>query len=84
VVTSSKWVQNAAYIRLKNLQVGYTLPQKWTAKAKIQRARIFFSGQDIWEHSKMWYKYFDAESPNYAAYNYPFFRSYAAGLNITF
>ncbi|MDO6429343.1 TonB-dependent receptor [Flavitalea sp. BT771] len=84
VLTSTKWVQNAAYIRLKNLQVGYTLPQRWTSKAKIQKARIFFSGQDIWEHSKMWYKYFDAESPNNAAYNYPFFRSYAAGLNITF
>ena len=84
VLTSTKWVQNAAYIRLKNLQVGYTLPQRWTTKAKIQKARIFFSGQDIWEHSKMWYKYFDAESPNNAAYNYPFFRSYAAGLNITF
>ena len=84
VLTSTKWVQNAAYIRLKNLQVGYTLPQQWTNKAKIQKARIFFSGQDIWEHSKMWYKYFDAESPNNAAYNYPFFRSYAAGVNITF
>jgi TonB-linked SusC/RagA family outer membrane protein len=84
VATSSKWVQNAAYIRLKNLQVGYTLPQKWTTRVKIQKARIFFSGQDIWEHSKMWYKYFDAESPNNAAYNYPFFRSYAAGVNITF
>jgi len=84
VNTSTKWVQNAAYIRLKNLQVGYTLPQQWTAKVKIQKARIFFSGQDIWEHSKMWYKYFDPESPNNAAYNYPFFRSYAAGCNITF
>lgn len=83
VNTSTKWVQNAAYIRLKNLQVGYTLPQRWTAKVKIQKARIYFSGQDIWEHSKMWYKYFDPESPNNAAYNYPFFRSYAAGLNIT-
>ena len=84
VLTSTKWVQNAAYIRLKNLQVGYTLPQRWTAKAKIQKARIFFSGQDIWEHSKMWYKYFDAESPDNAAYNYPFFRSYAAGVNVSF
>ncbi|MFT3705182.1 MAG: TonB-dependent receptor [Agriterribacter sp.] len=82
--TSSKWVQDAAYIRLKNLQVGYTLPQPWTSRVKIQRARIFFSGQDLWESSKMWYKQFDPENPNNAAYNYPFFRSYAIGLNVTF
>ncbi|MBL7696934.1 MAG: TonB-dependent receptor [Chitinophagaceae bacterium] len=83
-LTSTKWVQNAAYIRLKNIQIGYTIPARITRTVKIQKARIFFSGQDIWEKSKMWYEYFDAENPNNAAYNYPFFRSYAAGLNVTF
>jgi len=83
-LTSSKWIQNASYIRLKNLQIGYSLPGSVIRRLKIEKARIFFSGQDIWEHSKMWYKYFDAESPNNAAYNYPFFRSYAIGLNLTF
>ncbi|MBL7736199.1 MAG: SusC/RagA family TonB-linked outer membrane protein, partial [Chitinophagaceae bacterium] len=83
-VASTKWIQNAAYIRLKNLQIGYTLPQRMTKIVKIQKARVYFTGQDIWEKTKMWYKYFDAENPNNAAYNYPFFRSYAIGLNVTF
>lgn len=83
-VVSSHWVQNAAYIRLKNLQVGYTLPASFTAKAKIQSARIFFSGQDIWTSTRMWYKYYDPENPNNASFNYPLFRSYAVGLNVTF
>ncbi len=83
-VVSSHWVQNAAYIRLKNLQVGYTLPQQVLSKVKIKAARIFFTGQDIWEKNKMWYKYYDAENPNNADFNYPLFRSYAVGLNVTF
>lgn len=81
---SSHWIQNATYLSLKNLQVGYTLPRRITQKAKIEKVRIFFTGQDIWRTTGMWYKAFDAENPNNNAWNYPFFRSYAAGLNVTF
>lgn len=81
---NSAFVQNAAYIRLKNLQVGYTIPASIINKAKIQTIRIFFTGQDMWTKTKMWYKYFDPESPNNVAYNYPLFASYAAGINVTF
>lgn len=83
-LTSSWWVQNAAYLRLKNLQVGYTLPARWTNKAAISSARIYFSGQDLWEISKMWLKYYDPEVPTNGSTSYPFFRSFAMGLNITF
>jgi len=83
-VVSSHWVQNASYIRLKNLQLGYTLPKSLTDKVKLQAVRIFFTGQDLWEKNGMWYKYYDAENPNNASFNYPFFRSYAFGLNVTF
>ncbi len=76
---SSHWVQNASYLSLKNLQVGYTVPQKL-----FQKMRVFFSAQDIWRITGMWYKSFDAENPNNNAWNYPFFRSYAAGLNVNF
>lgn len=82
--TSSHWVQDAGYIRLKNLQVGYTFPARWTSKIMISKARVFFTGQDLWEHSKMWFKYYDPENPNSTSFNYPFFRSYAVGLNVTF
>ncbi len=81
---SSHWVQNAAYLRFKNLQVGYTLPVGYTSKLGIERIRIFATGEDIWETSKMWLKYFNPENPNNASFNYPFFRSYAAGINVLF
>ncbi len=78
---SDKWVQNAAYIRLKNVQLGYTVPIK---KTVIEKLRIYVSGQDLWEHSNM-LSVFDPEVGNNASANYyPFFRTWAVGLNVTF
>lgn len=83
-LVSSHWVQNCAYIRLKNLQVGYTLPQSLTKRAAISKARIYFSGQDIWEKTKMWYEYYDPENPNNTTFIYPLFRTFTMGLTLTF
>lgn len=81
---NSAFVQNGAYVRLKNIQVGYTIPQNLTQSVKIQRVRVFVSGQDVWTSTKAWYKYFDPESPNNVSYSYPFFATWAFGLNVTF
>ncbi len=81
---NSTFVQNGSYIRLKNLQVGYTVPDQLLSRIKIQKLRVFFTGQDILTFTKMWYKYFDPESPNNASYTYPYFSSYSFGLNVTF
>ncbi len=83
-VTSDFWVQNASYLRLKNLQIGYTLPTSVTNKIGINKLRVFFTGQDLWETTGMWLNYYDPEQPNGANFGYPFFRSYAMGLNVTF
>ncbi len=80
---NSAFVQDGAYVRLKNLQLGYTIPKNLTDKVKIEKVRVFFSGQDLFTASKMWYKYFDPESPNNVSYAYPYFSTYAFGLNIT-
>lgn len=82
--TSSHWVMNGAYLRLKNLQLGYTLPERLSNKLKIKKFRIFFSGQDLWEISKMWLKVYDPEVPNLATFQYPYFRTYALGINVNF
>lgn len=80
---SSWWIQNASYIRLKNLQFGYTLPSRITKKVHMNALRVYFSGQDLWEKSGMWLNFYDPEEPNNSTLNYPFFRSFAFGLNIT-
>lgn len=81
---STHWLANSAYIRLKNLQVGYTLPSSWTRKLKLEKVRVYFTGQDLWESTKMWYPYYDPESPYSADYIYPFYRTYSVGLNVNF
>ena len=44
---NDRYLQNLGYCRLKNLTVGYTLPEKWTKKAKIESVRIYFSGENL-------------------------------------
>lgn len=82
--TSSKWVVNGAYARLKNVQLGYTLPERISQKAAMSRVRFFVSGEDLWETTKAWHPYYDPETPNGQAFGYPFFRTVSFGLNVTF
>jgi hypothetical protein len=80
---SDYWIQDAAYIRLKNIEIGYTIPPSLSQKAAISKARLFISGQDLWETTKT-FSYIDPESPNNIGYIYPFYRSVSFGLNVTF
>jgi TonB-linked SusC/RagA family outer membrane protein len=78
---SDKWVQDGSYIRLKNLQVGYTIP---ISKKYIENLRVYIAGTDLWEHTDV-LDVFDPEAGNdtQRAY-YPFFRTWTTGVNITF
>ena len=77
---SDKWVQNAAYLRLKNITLGYTVP---VSKRYIEKLRFYISGNDIWEHSDI-LKVFDPEAGNNVGRNYyPFFRTWSFGVNVT-
>lgn len=79
---SDRWVQDASYIRLKNVQLGYTIPFK--KKNIIDRFRVYVSGDDVWEHSDL-LDVFDPEVGNKASANYyPFFRTWTVGVNLTF
>jgi hypothetical protein len=94
----SDWVkENGAYLRLKNLVVGYTLPASITQKARIQKLRVYFSGNDLWEHSKIrdgWdpeatrnvANTGDSKNNNISTFSgrYPFYRYLTAGVNVTF
>lgn len=44
----TRYLQNVAYIRLKNLQVGYTLPQQIVSKARMQNVRVYISAENLW------------------------------------
>ena len=44
----TRYLQNVAYIRLKNLQFGYTLPKQWISKIMLQNARVYISAENLW------------------------------------
>lgn len=78
---SDKWVQDASYLRLKNITLGYTIPVR---KNIMEKLRVYLSGADVWEHTNM-LSVFDPEVGNNAKANYyPFFRTWTVGLNVTF
>jgi TonB-linked SusC/RagA family outer membrane protein len=80
---SSHWIRSAAYFRIKNINLGYTLPQQWLSKVKIASVRVFVSAQNVVTFSKAW-KGFDPEINNANAEFYPLMRTYTAGLNVNF
>ncbi len=82
---SSFWVKDASYLRLKNLQLGYTIPEKRTSKIGISNVRVYVSTDNVFTVSKFW-KYFDVEAPiltNYQQF-YPLMRTTTVGLDVRF
>lgn len=76
-------VQKNRYIRLKSLVVGYTLPRQWTAKAGINKLRVYFSGDDLWEWTSINDGY-DPERGEASNNGFPFSRLLTFGVDVTF
>lgn len=77
-------MQNARYIRLKNLQIGYTLPTAWTSKVGVSKCRFFVSGENLLTFSPI-FSVFDPEtcSGGVGGNAYPLSRTWSFGVNIT-
>jgi TonB-linked SusC/RagA family outer membrane protein len=77
----SHFLQNSAYIRLKQLTVGYTIPNNLTKKINIERLKLYFSGKNLWTATKM-LKVVDPEMITPAGY--PVSSTVSFGMNIDF
>ena len=80
---STYWLEDASYLRLKNVQIGYTFPEKWMKKARIDNLRIYLSGDNLVTFSKYFYAY-DPETPVSKGGYYPQVKTVVLGLNVTF
>ncbi|MDR0430591.1 MAG: TonB-dependent receptor, partial [Tannerellaceae bacterium] len=80
---SSFWLKNAAYLRLKNLQLGYTIPLHITQKASIKKLRFYVSGQNLFTLDYFWDGY-DVEAPVGDGSFYPQTKVFTCGIDITF
>lgn len=78
---SSFWIRNGAYVRLKNLDLGYNLPQAFLSKLKVSRAQIFFNGNNLFAIADI-KEFHDPEQKNYDSY--PLMRSFTLGVDVEF
>jgi TonB-linked SusC/RagA family outer membrane protein len=80
---SSFWLENGAYLRLKNVQLGYTLPTSLTTRLRIQRLRFYASADNLLTVTKFFYAY-DPETPLTNGGLYPQLQIFTFGLNVNF
>jgi hypothetical protein len=80
---STYWLEDAAYLRLKNIQLGYTLPKEWTTKVHIDKLRVYVSADNLFTATNFFYAY-DPETPVSKGGYYPQVKTIVFGFNITF
>ncbi|VTQ06384.1 SusC/RagA family TonB-linked outer membrane protein [Sphingobacterium daejeonense] len=78
-INSDFWLQNKSYMRIKNIQLGYTFPNELTQKIAVQNLRVFGSMENYWTFTK--YKGFD---PEVNGTNYPTMKQIVFGIGLTF
>jgi TonB-linked SusC/RagA family outer membrane protein len=79
----SRYVQNASYIRLKNVNLSYTLPLSLVNRLKLENIQVYANGANVWEFSKI-RKPLDPETIRSANVEYPMQRLLTFGLNVSF
>lgn len=97
-VMTDRYVQNVAYLRLKNLQVGYNLPKTLVSKVSLASVRVYVSGENLWCFSPLYKRTKDYDVTNASSHadsdlssnnmgdgnSYPLMRSVSFGLSVTF
>lgn len=78
--TSTKYLQNAAYMRVKNVTLSYNFPTEWVKKARLNQFRMYVSVENLGTLSSLPSGY----DPESLAWSYPFYRTWSVGANISF
>lgn len=82
-IVSSFWIKSGAYLRLKNLTVGYTLPKKWTNRVSIDNLRLYFTASNLFTINSG-YKGYDPETGVTSGAMYPVMKTFNFGINLDF
>ena len=81
---SDFWYKNIIYIKLRNFELGYTLPQRWMSKAGINKLRLYLFGQNLFSIDNMGAYDIDPEIANSTGIVYPTTRVIGTGINLSF
>lgn len=80
---STFWIVNGRYLRLKNAEIGYSIPKRWSQKIKLEKVRFYLSGNNLLLFSP--FKLWDPDqNVSGGAAAYPITRTVNAGINIAF
>jgi TonB-linked SusC/RagA family outer membrane protein len=79
---STYWLQKRSYLRLKNVQFGYSLPKPLISKVQISQFRIFFTAENLLTFTK--WDGIDPEKDSDGSDFYPLLKSYSLGVNVSF
>lgn len=82
-IISDFWVKSGAYMRLKNLVIGYTLPKNLLQKGKVDNVRFYVSGQNLFTVSNA-YKGYDPEEAVNSGSFYPLMQTFTFGVDVRF
>lgn len=95
--SQTRYLQNVAHIRLRNIQVGYNLPEQWLSRLGMTNARIYFSGENLFTWSPLYRITRDLDVENVwrsdevlsennsgNGHNYPMLKAYSFGVSVTF
>lgn len=94
----TKYLMNAAYVRLKNLQIGYNLPQILVSGMGLRDAMVYVAAENLWTYSPLYETADNVDVENITAqsdrvltqgrhgegYNYPMLKTFVTGLKVTF
>ncbi|MBR3702693.1 MAG: TonB-dependent receptor [Alistipes sp.] len=78
---STFWLRNGSYLRLKTLEIGYNLPQKWVNKIYSKNIRVFFIGSNLLTFSD--FKLWDPEMGSTTGTHYPLAKTFSFGFNLS-
>ncbi len=81
-VGSTWWLKNMSFLRLKNIELGYSLPKAWTDKMHLRGLRVFVSGNDLVTFSG--FKLWDPELDTRTGLKYPTMKSVQFGIDLNF
>ncbi|MDE6423418.1 MAG: SusC/RagA family protein, partial [Muribaculaceae bacterium] len=79
---STYWTRDCSYVRLKNLEIGYSLPKDFLSHLRIENARVFIQGTNLLTFSD--FKLWDPEMGSANGEAYPLTRAFTAGLTVSF
>ncbi len=80
---STAWLWNTSYLRLKTLQVGYSLPKHFLNTIGLTRVRVYYAAENLLTFDHLPFKT-DPEVSSDRGSSFPLLRSHAVGINITF